>query len=177
MLWRAASPAPSAGSSRSTRAPAAWSAAPATLCGTPSRSRRSPRRTGSCGVLSSARPRAPSGGGCWRPATTVPLPGPDHVSLRRRPRRRRRSAAAATIAAVARLRRGVARPVAPLPAQLRREVLPVALRPLGRDLEVLAELVVPGQAADAEHVLAQLVPVHVEGERVEQQLLGDVVVE
>ena len=64
--WRGACPAPSGGSSRSTPGPAGWSAAPATRAGTPSSSRCSRRRTGSCGAPSSRRPRASSGSGCWR---------------------------------------------------------------------------------------------------------------
>ena len=53
------------GSSRSMPRPPAWSAAPATRGGTPSSSRRSRRRTGSCGAPSSRSARASSGSGSW----------------------------------------------------------------------------------------------------------------
>ena len=48
---------------------------------------------------------------------------------------------------------------------------------MGGDLEVLAELLVSGLPAQRMDVFAQLVPVEIEGESVEQERLGDEVVQ
>ena len=60
------SPRPRTARAARRRRPPDWSAAPATRGGTPSSSRRSRRRTGSCGAPSSRSARASSGSGCWR---------------------------------------------------------------------------------------------------------------
>ena len=70
--WGVACHAPSGGSSRSMPRAPAWSAAPATRRGTPNSSRRSRRRTGSCGAPNSERPRASSASGCWQLGAQVP---------------------------------------------------------------------------------------------------------
>src|SRR5258708_39378796 len=64
-----------------------------------------------------------------------------------------------------------------LPAPLRRTVVPIIASAIGCDLEVLAELVVSGLLPQRHDVLAQLVPIQIETERVEEERLGDQVVE
>jgi hypothetical protein len=64
-----------------------------------------------------------------------------------------------------------------LPAPLRGPVVPVIASAVGRDLEVLTELLVTGLLPQRHDVLAKLIPIEVEAEGVEQQRLGDEVVE
>src|SRR5437868_10508300 len=59
------------------------------------------------------------------------------------------------------------------PATFGRPVTAIFACALGGDLEVLAEFLVAGLGAQREHVFAELVPVQVEGEGVEEQGLGD----
>src|SRR5207302_3963092 len=63
------------------------------------------------------------------------------------------------------------------PATFGRPVTAIFTCALGGDLEVLAEFLVAGFRAQPEHVFAELVPVEVEGEGVEEQGLGDETVE
>ena len=60
-----------------------------------------------------------------------------------------------------------------LPAPLRRAVVAILSRAVGRDLEVFAELLVSSLLPEGQDVLSELVPVEVEAERVEQERLGD----
>src|SRR2546423_14227725 len=63
------------------------------------------------------------------------------------------------------------------PATFGRPVTAIFTCALGGDLEVLAEFLVAGFRAQREHVFAELVPVEVEGEGVEEQGLRDETVE
>src|SRR6266480_6033319 len=72
--------------------------------------------------------------------------------------------------AAPRVLRGLS-PASVLPAELRRAVVTVVARPFGGDLEVLAELLVARLGPEGQDVFAQLVPVKVEGESVEEQRL------
>src|SRR5690348_1451543 len=63
------------------------------------------------------------------------------------------------------------------PSPLRRSVGTVLPRAFGGELEVLAELFVTGLRSELHHVFTQLVPVEVEGERVEQQCFRDQVMQ
>ena len=61
----------------------------------------------------------------------------------------------------------------PSPSQLGWPVAPVLSGALRRDLEVLAELFVAGLCPQRLYILAQLVPVEVKREGVEEQHFGD----
>src|SRR5438045_6466298 len=63
------------------------------------------------------------------------------------------------------------------PATFGRPVAAIFACPLGGDLEVFAEFLIAGLGAQREHVFAELVPVEVEGEGVEEQGLRDETVE
>lgn len=63
------------------------------------------------------------------------------------------------------------------PASFRRSIGPIFPRTFGRELEVLAELFVSGLRPKPQHVFTELIPVEVECERIEEQRLGNEVVE
>jgi len=64
-----------------------------------------------------------------------------------------------------------------MPLTLGRAVIPVVAGSVGGDLEVLAELLISGLLPQGLDVLAELVPVQVERESIEEERLGDEVVE